>query len=77
MAYWKIRLSGQWHSVDIVLANNVIIEKRSSRMELHSVKHCLPTLLCWKFGATTSQSQVGRKHVHAIHAYNGQDSSWT
>ena len=59
-----------WHSADVVLPDEVIIEKRSSRMTLHSVTHRLPTLLCSKFGAVASQPQVGRKHVHATHADN-------
>ena len=44
-------LSGQRHSADVALPNDVVIEKRSSRMALHSVIHCLPTLLFRKFGA--------------------------
>ena len=64
-------------TVDVTLANDVMIKKRSSRMALHSVTHCSPTPLCLKFGAVASQPQVGRKHVHAAHADNAQDSSWT
>ena len=61
--------TGRWRfmandSADVVPPNDVVIEKRSSRMALHSVIHCLPTLLFWK-------------HEHASHADNVQDSSWT
>ena len=45
MAYGKMALSGQRHSADVAPPNDVVIEKRSSRMVVHSVIHCLPTLL--------------------------------
>ena len=34
--------SGQRHSTDVALPNNVVIEKRSSRMALHSVRIAYP-----------------------------------
>ena len=59
MAFGKMRFLATMIA-DVALPNNVVIEKRSSRMALYSVTHCLPTLLCSKFGAVASQPQVGR-----------------